>query len=146
MSSILKVILDKVEKNSYNIYRDRGGLMFLGLALPYIIGIISLIVILMIVIICVVVLIMKKKGKTPRIKVDDEFIFGLIENYGGKENIQNVSIDNARLKIAVEDLDKVNLPALKEISQTGVFITGNIIKTLFKYDSKLIKSTLDKIL
>ncbi len=120
--------------------------MFLGLALPYIIGIISLIVVLMIVVICVVVLIMKKKGKTPRIKVDDEFIFGLIENYGGKENIHEVSVDNARLKISVEDLDKVNLPALKEISQTGVFITGNIIKTLFKYDSKLIKSTLDKIL
>ncbi len=148
MSRIIKVILDKVEKNSYNISIEaRGGLMFLELALPWIIGIICLAAVLLIAIVWTVVSVwFRKKGKPGRVKVDEAFIQGLLKNYGGAENIREICVDNARLKITVADLDKVNLPALKEISQSGVFVTGSVIKTLFKYDSKAIKGSLEKII
>ena len=40
------------------------------------------------------------------------------------------------LKFKVENLDSVDLNALKGLSNQGVFITGDYIKTLFKFDSK----------
>lgn len=102
------------------------------------VGILALVAIVL-----VVILIINKKPKS-KIKVDDEFINNIIEYYGGKDNIGAISVDNARLKVEVKDLDIVNLEQLKANSEAGVFITGNIIKTLFKFDSKLIKSSIEK--
>ena len=64
--------------------------------------------------------------------------------YGGLDNISSVEVDNSRLKVTVLDLDLVNLRVLKELSQSGVFVTGNVIKTLYKYDSKTIQAQLLK--
>lgn len=101
-------------------------------------------VVLIILGILLFVLLNKNKGKKLKIKIDEEFINNLILNYGGISNIKSCDVDNGRLKVAVNDLDLVNLPALKEQSQAGVFVTANIIKTLYKFDSKLIKSLIDK--
>ncbi len=90
------------------------------------------------------IILKNKKNKAPKIKVDEEFMTNLILSYGGASNILKCEVDNGRLKVTVEDLDSVNLPALKEQSQAGVFVTGNVIKTLYKFDSKLIKSLIDK--
>lgn len=113
----------------------------INMMLPVLIGIIVGII----AVILLIVLLLKRKPK-GKIKVDESFINELINNYGGKNNIIKVSVDNARLKIEVNDLDLVDLNAIKQTSESGVFVTGNIIKTLFKFDSKLIKSSLDKIL
>lgn len=115
--------------------------MFLNIELYWLIPVIVVVLILAIVII--VLIFNKNKNK---IKVDENFINQLIINYGGKDNIKNVSVDNARLKIEVLDLDLVNLEALKQSSESGVFVTGNIIKTLYKFDSKLIQNNLNKLL
>lgn len=93
--------------------------------------------------IVIIVIVMNRKPKS-KIKVDDEFINNIIEYYGGKDNIGVISVDNARLKVEVKDLDLVNLEQLKANSEAGVFVTGNIIKTLFKFDSKLIKASIEK--
>ena len=84
------------------------------------------------------------KYSKPKIKIDDEFIENLISLYGYKDNISKVTTDNGRLKVEVNDLDKVSLEKLKEISTNGVFVTGNTIKTLFRHDSDLIKKELEK--
>lgn len=87
----------------------------------------------------------KKKNKKPKLVIDDAFINELVQNYGSLENIKSVNVDNGRLKIEVADLDKVNLEGLKALSTGGLFVTGNIIKTLYKLDSKTIKDKLDKM-
>ncbi len=58
--------------------------------------------------------------------------------------INDVTVDNGRLKFNVVDLDKVDLNGIKAIATSGVFVTGNIIKTLFKLDSQVIKQALEK--
>ena len=82
--------------------------------------------------------------KPKGIKIDEEFISNLLEILGGNNNIKEVSVDNGRLKFLVDDLDKVNLNALKEVSTSGVFVTGNVIKTLFKLDSQTIKKAIEQ--
>lgn len=100
--------------------------------LPLIIGIIASIVLVALVL--VIILIVGKKNK--RIKIDSNFIDNLFNILGGKNNVLEVLVDNARLKFKVDNLELVDLNALKGISNQGVFVTGDYIKTLFKFDSK----------
>ena len=87
-----------------------------------------------------ILFILKKKLK--RIKIDEEFINNIFNLLGGKTNINDITVDNARLKFNIKDLDIVDLNGLKALSNQGVFITGNNIKTLFKYDSEAIKKAM----
>ncbi len=89
-------------------------------------------------------LLIRRKKKTKSIKIDDTFMNTLIENYGGISNITLVEIENSRLKITVEDLDIVKLDDLKEQAQSGIFVTGNTVKTLYKLSSEQIKKFLDE--
>lgn len=82
--------------------------------------------------------------KPKGVKIDEEFINNLLNILGGNNNIKEVSVDNGRLKFLVDDLDKVNLNSLKEVSTSGVFVTGNVIKTLFKLDSQTIKKAIEE--
>ena len=80
----------------------------------------------------------KRDSKIERIVIDEQFINDLLIGLGNLENIINVCIDNGRLKFKVNDLELVDGNALKQLSTSGVFITGNNVKLLFKYDSSLI--------
>ncbi len=92
-------------------------------------------------IIVTIVLKMKNKG---HVRVDEEFITNIISYLGNKENIKEVSVDNARLKVAVNDVEAVDTKMLHTLSEKGVFISGNNVKLLFKYDSMLIKKEILK--
>lgn len=105
---------------------------------------IFLIIIVLVVLIIVLSLIIVLKKKNKKIKVDDNFINNLINLLGGINNIKNVDVENGRLKIKILVIDDANLNGLKELSTSGVFITGNYIKLLFKTDSQAIKKELDK--
>ena len=78
----------------------------------------------------------EKRNKVERVVVDEEFISTLLNGLGNLENIASVCIDNGRVKFKVNDLDLVKAEELKALSTSGVFITGNNVKLLFKYDSK----------
>ncbi len=97
----------------------------------------------LIVIVVLFLLIFLKKKDKKGLKIDDEFISNLLSLLGEAENIIDVNVDNGRLKISVNDLDKVNLEGIKAVATSGVFVTGNIIKTLFRLDSETIKKALD---
>ena len=91
----------------------------------------------------VLVIINVKKKREPKIKVDDEFINNLIEYLWSIKNVKEVNVDNGRLKIEVNDLDLVKLDEIKSLALNGIFVTGNVIKILFKYDSNTIKKAID---
>jgi len=101
------------------------------------------VIVLAIIVVLIVVFSKKNKGKQPRIKLNDEFISNLISLLGEKDNINEVNVDNGRLKITVSDLDKANLEGIKAIATSGVFVTGSTIKTLFRLDSATIKKEID---
>ncbi len=92
-----------------------------------------------------VLVILKSKKKKPKIKIDDAFINELVTNYGGIDNITSTNVDNGRLKIEVKDLELAKLENLKNMSTGGIFVTGNVIKTLYRLDSKTIKDEIDKL-
>lgn len=74
--------------------------------------------------------------KENRVTVDSAFMDKLLISLGGVDNIEGVSIDNGRVKFLVSDLDLVMSTELKTLSTNGVFITGNNVKLLFKYDAQ----------
>ena len=86
----------------------------------------------------------EKKSTIEHVVVDEEFMNDLLNGLGQSSNIENVSIDNGRLKFRVKDLDLLNPDLLKKISTSGVFITGNNVKLLFKYDSNVILEELNR--
>lgn len=84
----------------------------------------------------------EKKNQIEHVLIDEEFINSLILSLGEIQNIEAVSIDNGRLKFRVVDLDLLQTDKLKELSTSGVFITANNVKLLFKYDSEVILNEL----
>ena len=87
----------------------------------------------------------EKDLKKEHVVVDEVFMNTLIEGIGQLANIECISIDNGRLKFKVSDLDLVKADLLKDLSTSGVFITGSNVKLLFKYDSKVILEELTKL-
>ena len=104
-----------------------------------IIGVAALLLILL-----VTFLMLKNKKKTPKVKIDEEFINNLVSLLGDIKNIKNVDVINGRVKIEVNDLELVELEKIKELSSSGFFVTGNVIKILFKYDSETVKKSIEK--
>jgi len=92
-----------------------------------------------------IVLLLTRKGKN-KVVVDEQLVNNMISFLGGKENISSYQQEAGRVKFEVIDLAKVDLESLKTISTKGVFITGNNVKTLFKYDSNVVIKMLDKTL
>lgn len=82
----------------------------------------------------------KKEGakKSEHVIVDEAFVLSLLLALGGLPNIENVSVDNGRVKFLVNDLDLLITDELQKLSTSGVFITGKSVKLLFKYDSNTI--------
>ena len=84
------------------------------------------------------------KKVSEHVIVDEVFMSTLLSGLGSLSNIEGVSIDNGRIKFRIKDLDIINAEQLKEISTSGVFITGLNVKLLFKYDSNTILDELVK--
>ena len=88
----------------------------------------------------------RKKEAKPgeRVVVDEEFITTMLHGLGELNNINSVSVDNGRVKFSIKDLELLVTDELKALSTSGVFITGNNVKLLFKYDSSTIVSALEE--
>lgn len=87
----------------------------------------------------------KKEAKpSERVVVDEEFVSSMLHGLGELNNINSVSVDNGRVKFSVKDLELLVADELKALSTSGVFITGNNVKLLFKYDSNTIVKALEE--
>ncbi len=106
------------------------------------IGLIVAAVCILIAVIAIIVRVRVKRNK-HKVKIDDSFINNLMSILGGKENISSVEVDNARLKFQLHNVKSPNYEELKKIATQGVFITGNFVKVLFKFDSNLIKKEIE---
>lgn len=98
------------------------------------------IVVALIVIAVVITIVVKKNRK--KINIDGDYIKGLIDNLGGKNNISEIDVDGRKLKVSVNDLSIVNLEVIKQLAQAGIFVSGNNIKALYKYDAEDLKKGL----
>lgn len=68
----------------------------------------------------------------------------LLEALGGKSNIQNITLDNKRLKVLLDNPKLVSQTLLKSMDISG-FLTGKELKLLIKDNPVEVKNNLDKI-
>ena len=95
------------------------------------------------IIVFLVIIFIRKKPK--KIIIDDEFINTFIEGFGGLDNIKSLNNENGgRLSVEVNDVDLLLLDIIKSIAVSGVFITGNVVKTLYREDSLIIKNSIEE--
>ncbi len=85
-----------------------------------------------------------KKIKNEKVEINDEYIDELIKAFGGKDNIKEVKTENGgRVAIEVNDLDLLDNDKIKSLAVSGVFITGNVVKTLYREDSQLVTKAME---
>lgn len=106
--------------------------------------IVGVIILLIIIVLIVKVIKRHKLHKRPKLKIDEDYIIDLISLFGGKENISSIDVDGNKLKVDVIDLNNVNLDGVKQKANSGVFVINNTIKTLFMYDSEVLRKELSK--
>lgn len=67
--------------------------------------------------------------------VDVAGIETMVKNLGGIENITGASLDGARLKFTVQNVDRCDLAALRGGGALGIFVSGNAVKFMLTTDS-----------
>ena len=101
-------------------------------------------IVLFVILVLVIIFLVRKKPKRKRKNnIDQEFINQIVTFLGVKENIDNIDVVETKLKINVVNLKLCQLENLKNITEGGIFVTGNVIKILFKYDSNELKEELN---
>lgn len=110
--------------------------------LAYTIAVICLI--LVVIALIIILAIRKAKKKRPHINIDESYINELINKFGSYDNIVEIGVDGNKLKVSVKNLKVVDLDGIKQMASSGVFVSGNNIKSLFKYDADILKDELEK--
>ena len=103
---------------------------------------IAIIAAVVVVILLIALLIFLKVNKNDKLEINDEYIDELVKAFGGASNIKGVKTENGG-RVAVEVNDLLNNDKIKELATSGVFITGNIVKTLYREDSQLVVKAME---
>jgi len=105
---------------------------------------IAIIAAVVVVILLIALLIFLKVNKNDKLEINDEYIDELVKAFGGASNIKGVKTENGgRVAVEVNDLELLNNDKIKELATSGVFITGNIVKTLYREDSQLVVKAME---
>ena len=77
---------------------------------------------------------------------NSELAFGILEALGNKENIKSLDACITRLRVAVEDINKVDQAKLKSLGAAGVMVIGNNIQAIYGPKSDTLKSEINEII
>ncbi|WP_309137278.1 glucose-specific PTS transporter subunit IIBC [Romboutsia lituseburensis] len=77
---------------------------------------------------------------------NSELAFGILEALGNKENIKSLDACITRLRIAVEDINKVDQDKLKSLGAAGVMVVGNNLQAIYGPKSDTLKSEINEII
>lgn len=70
----------------------------------------------------------------------------LVEAFGGSGNIDNLDACITRLRVAVQDISKVDTKRFKALGAAGVMVVGNGLQVVFGTRSENIKTDMDEVL
>ena len=70
----------------------------------------------------------------------------VIAAFGGRDNLVNVDACITRLRIEVNDKDKVDQARLKSLGAAGVIEVGNSVQAVFGTDAEALKNDINDIL
>lgn len=77
---------------------------------------------------------------------NSELAAGILEALGNKENLKSLDACITRLRVAVEDINKVDRARLKELGAAGVMVVGNNVQAIFGPKSDTLKSEINEII
>lgn len=77
---------------------------------------------------------------------NSELAFGILEALGNKENIKSLDACITRLRVAVEDINKVDQDKLKSLGAAGVMVVGNNLQAIYGPKSDTLKSEINEII
>lgn len=77
---------------------------------------------------------------------NSELAFGILESLGNKENITHLDACITRLRVAVDDINKVDQDRLKSLGAAGVMVVGNNVQAIFGTKSDTLKSEINEII
>ncbi|WP_042271478.1 glucose-specific PTS transporter subunit IIBC [[Clostridium] dakarense] len=76
---------------------------------------------------------------------NSELAAGILEALGNKENIKSLDACITRLRVAVDDIEKVDQDKLKSLGAAGVMVIGNNIQAIYGPKSDTLKSEINEI-
>lgn len=82
----------------------------------------------------ILILLRRRKPSVSR-PVDESAIDAVVSRLGGIGNILEASLDGARLKFTVRNVDACDLTALRGGGALGIFVSGNAVKFMLTGDS-----------
>ncbi|WP_022941611.1 PTS glucose transporter subunit IIBC [Psychromonas hadalis] len=77
---------------------------------------------------------------------NEEMSAALVAAFGGKSNIDNLDACITRLRVSVNDIEKVDQAGLKKIGAAGVVVSGNGIQAIFGTKSDNLKTDMEAYL
>jgi len=77
---------------------------------------------------------------------NEEMSGALVSAFGGKDNIDNLDACITRLRISVNNIEKVNQAELKRIGAAGVVVSGNGVQAIFGTKSDNLKTDMEAYL
>lgn len=77
---------------------------------------------------------------------NSELAFNILDALGNKENLKSLDACITRLRVQVEDINKVDKDKLKELGAAGVMVVGNNIQAIFGPKSDTLKSEINEII
>ncbi|MFC0471160.1 glucose-specific PTS transporter subunit IIBC [Halalkalibacter kiskunsagensis] len=83
---------------------------------------------------------------TPSSSNTSELPYAVLKALGGKENLTNLDACITRLRVSVNNVDKVEKDTLKKLGASGVMTMGNNIQAIFGPRSDQIKSQMQDII
>ncbi|PJE78454.1 PTS system glucose-specific EIICB component [invertebrate metagenome] len=78
--------------------------------------------------------------------VGSELAVSLFKAFGGSKNVKNVDACITRLRITVNDIEKVNVDEIKELGATAVLVVGQNMQAIFGPKSDNIKTEMQQLL
>jgi phosphotransferase system IIB component len=128
------------EKN--NIILKESDNMLLNINLKILIPVVLALLLIFI----LVFIFSKKTKKIKKINVSEELVVNIVLALGGKDNIVDIKEVSNRISFEVNDIKNIKFDDLKKLSNGGVFVTNNQVKTLFQTDSKVLKQKIKSYL
>jgi len=75
------------------------------------------------------------KPKPKELDVTQDELDTIIQLFGGKENITDISKEGSRFTFELKKVESCNLEGLKELGATGIFISGSNVKLIFPFNA-----------
>jgi len=75
------------------------------------------------------------KPKPKDLTISDAEIETIIQLFGGKDNIVEITKEGARFTFTLKNVESCNLEGVKKLGATGIFISGSNVKLIFPFNA-----------